>query len=177
MRGECGGPARHWGWGGEAPGPGHHWRGFGPGKPRGRRGVIRRAILALLRERPMHGYEIIAELERRTGGIWRPSPGAVYPTLSLLVDEGLITSEEYEGRRSYRLTEAGREQAENLDAEPWGPGSGFEGEAGSLRREAFQLAAAARQVAATGTDHQRARALEILSDARRRIYRLLAEET
>src|SRR5919106_1034527 len=90
--------SRGFGWRLPFPPP---WSGpFGPGGPMGqgrhgrgrggRRGNVRMAILALLLERPMHGYEMISELEERTGGVWRPSPGSVYPTLQLLEDEGLI---------------------------------------------------------------------------------------
>ena len=84
----------------------------GPGSARGRRPNVRAAVLALLNERPMHGYEMITELETRTGGIWRPSPGSVYPTLQLLEDEGLIISEEAGGRKRFTLTDAGRAEAE-----------------------------------------------------------------
>ena len=89
-----------------APFPGHFAFDFDPrgrggrgGRGRGRRnrGDVRAALLALLSERPMHGYEMIQELDERTGGIWRPSPGSVYPTLQLLEDEGLITSEAERG--------------------------------------------------------------------------------
>ena len=85
------------------PGPRHrrrHWSGrhFGRGGPRARRGDVRAAVLALLGERPMHGYEMIQELEERTGGVWRPSAGSIYPTLQLLEDEGLIKGEESEGK-------------------------------------------------------------------------------
>src|SRR4030095_16003427 len=87
-------------------GPGQGW---GHGRGRGaRRGDVRAAILALLAERPMHGYEMIQERQQRTGGVWRPSPGSVYPTLQMLEEEGLITGEQAEGRRRFSLTEAGR---------------------------------------------------------------------
>jgi len=103
-----------------APFPGHFAFDFDPrgrgrgGRGRGRRnrGDVRAALLALLNERPMHGYEMIQELDDRTGGIWRPSPGSVYPTLQLLEDEGLITSETSEGRKRFTLTDAGREEAD-----------------------------------------------------------------
>ena len=68
------------------------------GGRRARRGWIRAAILALLAERSMHGYEMISELSERTGGAWNPSPGAVYPALQLLADEGLIDPAEDGGR-------------------------------------------------------------------------------
>jgi len=81
--------------------------GFGPGHGRGgrtRRGDVRAAILALLAEEPMHGYQIITELTERSGGVWRPSPGSVYPTLSALEDQGLVTADTSEGRRVFQLT-------------------------------------------------------------------------
>ena len=65
--------------------PGRHGHEF---RQRARRGAVRGAILRLLAERPMHGYELITELEERTGGRWRPSPGSVYPALAQLEDEG-----------------------------------------------------------------------------------------
>ena len=75
------------------------------------RGDVRAAVLALLAERPMHGYQIIQEIEERSGGAWKPSPGSVYPTLQLLADEGLISAEEANGRKTYALTEGGRAEA------------------------------------------------------------------
>ena len=104
------------------PGPPGPWGFGGRGRGRGRRGRgdVRAAILALLAERPMHGYEMIQELEARTGGVWRPSPGSVYPTLQLLEDEDLIAGEEGEGRRRFALTDAGRAEAERQDQQaPW----------------------------------------------------------
>ena len=77
--------------------------------PRMGRGDVRAAVLALLAEGPMHGYQIIREIEERSGGSWKPSPGSVYPTLQLLADEGLISSEESNGRKTYSLTDAGRD--------------------------------------------------------------------
>ena len=76
------------------------------------RGDVRAAVLALLAEQPMHGYQIISEIDERSGGAWKPSAGSVYPTLQLLADEGLISAEEADGRKTYSLTEAGRAEAE-----------------------------------------------------------------
>src|SRR5262249_36540539 len=92
-------------------------RGRGRGRHRVRRGDVRSAILALLDDRPMHGYEMITELEERTGGRWRPSAGSIYPTLQLLEDEGLVSAEEVEGRRVYSLTEAGQKAAPDRSGE------------------------------------------------------------
>ena len=73
-----------------------------------RRGDVRPAILAVLEDEPMHGYQVIRVLEERSGGRWRPSAGSVYPTLQQLQDEGLVRSEEVDGRRTYSLTDEGR---------------------------------------------------------------------
>ena len=157
------------------PGPWGHRRGRGRGR-RGR-GDVRAAILALLAERPMHGYEMIQELEARTGGVWRPSPGSVYPTLQLLEDEDLIAGEEGEGRRRFTLTDAGRAEAERQGQAPWETvTAGVAPAAWSLRDAIAQVAQASWSVASAGSEAQQARALEILNDARRRLYAILAEE-
>ena len=157
------------------PMPGGPWRGRGRGR-RGR-GDVRAAILALLAERPMHGYEMIQELEARTGGVWRPSPGSVYPTLQLLEDEDLITGEEVEGRRRFALTDAGRAEAERQDRQaPWEQvTAGVAPAAWSLRDAMGQIAQATWSGASAGSEAQQARALEILHDSRRRLYAILAE--
>jgi DNA-binding PadR family transcriptional regulator len=178
----------HGGW------PGHHgaFGPFGPpgppmppgpwgfsGRRRGRRGRgdVRAAILALLAERPMHGYEMIQELEARTGGVWRPSPGSVYPTLQLLEDEDLITGEEGEGRRRFTLTDAGRAEAERQgQRSPWEEvTAGVAPMAWNLRDAMGQIAQAFWSVANAGSEAQQARALEVLKDTRRRLYAILAE--
>jgi DNA-binding PadR family transcriptional regulator len=157
------------------PGPWGHGRGRGRGR-RGR-GDVRAAILALLAERPMHGYEMIQELEARTGGVWRPSPGSVYPTLQLLEDEALITGEEGEGRRRFTLTDAGRAETERQGQRaPWEEvTAGVAPAAWNLRDAIAQTAQAAWSVGAAGSEPQQSRAVEILNDARRRLYAILAE--
>jgi DNA-binding PadR family transcriptional regulator len=161
------------------PGPPGPWGFGGRGRGRGRRGRgdVRAAILALLAERPMHGYEMIQELEARTGGVWRPSPGSVYPTLQLLEDEGLIAGEEAEGRRRFTLTDAGRAEAERQDERaPWEQAvAGVAPAAWSLRSAMGQIIQATWSVANAGTEAQQAKALEILNDSRRRLYAILAE--
>ena len=162
-------------WGGGGPwGPPFGGRGGGP---RVRRGNVRAAILALLAERPMHGYEMIQELEARTDGLWRPSAGSIYPTLQLLEDEGLVSGEKLEGRRRFSLTDAGRAEAEELERPPWEEvADQGEGRASSLRDSALQLGAAIMQVARTGSEDQIAKTREILNDARRRVYSVLGED-
>lgn len=159
--------------------------GFGPGgrghgRGRGRRGNTRAAVLGLLLERPMHGYEMISELEARTGGVWRPSPGSIYPTLQLLEDEGLIVSEEADGRKRFTLTEAGRAEATTADeagrGQPW---QDFDADhiasAQEFREAGFAVMNALRQVAMTGTPAQREKALATLHETKRKLYTILAE--
>jgi DNA-binding PadR family transcriptional regulator len=160
----------------------HHRRRHrgGPPHPFGRRaerGDIRAAILALLGEQPMHGYQIIQELTERTGGVWRPSPGSVYPTLQQLQDEELVREASSEsGKRVFELTDAGREQAAASPA-PWDAVAGENADAlVALRDLVHQVMAATRQVAHAGTEAQLESAQEVLRDARRALYRLLAED-
>jgi DNA-binding PadR family transcriptional regulator len=164
------------------PGPGG---GFGPGGGpghgrgrggRGRRPNVRAAVLALLNERPMHGYEMITELETRTGGIWRPSPGSVYPTLQMLEDEGLIVSEEAGGRKRFTLTDAGRAEAGAATETPWQHiGDERVENWQDLRDAGFGAMNALRQVMTSGTDEQRQRAVEVITEAKRKLYAILAE--
>lgn len=151
----------------------HRLFGHGHGGRAVRRGKVRAAILSVLTDRPMHGYQVIGELETRTKGRWRPSAGSVYPTLQLLEDEGLLSSEEIDGRRTYSLTDAGRQAAE-----PYQDLLEADAVAGTpdLRKVAMSVLAAARQVDRIGTAEDVKAAREILADARRRLYRLLAEE-
>ena len=160
-------------------GPGGLGRGGPWGRGRARRGDVRAAVLSLLAERPMHGYEMIQELETRTHGLWRPSPGSVYPTLQLLEDEGLVEHEEDRGKRSFRLTEPGREAASQGAGRPapWEEvATGANPQALGLRRGLGQLVAAVGQVLRAGTPAQQEEVETILGEARRRIYGLLARD-
>ncbi|WP_062465157.1 PadR family transcriptional regulator [Demequina soli] len=141
------------------------------------RGDVRTAILALLDEGPMHGYQIIREIEARTGGRWRPSAGSVYPTLQLLADEGLVSAEITDDRKVYALTDEGRfDAAEAAKDAPWAPTSTAEaGHIGPVPRAGFELAQAAAQVARAGTPEQQKEAAEALDTARRKIYSILAQ--
>ncbi|MET7599993.1 PadR family transcriptional regulator [Streptomyces sp. NPDC004082] len=170
-------------------GPGFGGPGFGPGPwggrggrggPRGRarRGDVRASILALLKDRPMHGYEMIQEIAERSGGAWKPSPGSVYPTLQLLEDEGLITSETEGGKKLFSLTEAGRSAAAEGPDAPWEEaGRGVDWEALSeIRQAGFGLMEAFGQVWKTGSKDQRDKALTVINDARKKLYLILADE-
>ena len=139
------------------------------------RGDVRVAVLALLAERPMHGYQIIQEIEERSGGSWKPSAGSVYPTLQLLADEGLIAAEEAGGRKTYTLTEAGRAETDAAGAKPWEAPAKESGRATALPKAGVELAQAASQVARTGTPEQVQQAVEVLDEARRKLYALLAQ--
>jgi len=136
---------------------------------------VRAAILALLGEEPMHGYQIISELDERTGGAWKPSPGSVYPTLQLLEDEGLVRSEATGGKNVFHLTDSGRDAADAGESAPWESAAGDTG-AVDVRRAMGQLSMAFRQVTHVGTPDQVQRASAILDDARKAIYGILAED-
>jgi DNA-binding PadR family transcriptional regulator len=181
--------SRGFGFGGGFPfggdfGPGGPF-GFGGGQGqrgprrggRGGRPNVRAAVLALLLERPMHGYEIIQELDSRTNGIWRPSPGSVYPTLQLLEDEGLIEVEPAGGRKSYHLTDAGRPEAETAaQTPPWARiGDDTMSQVQDFRDAAVGIMSALKQVGFSGTEEQREKALEVLNDTKRKLYAILAD--
>ncbi|MFJ9413314.1 PadR family transcriptional regulator [Streptomyces sp. NPDC101227] len=154
--------------------------GRGRGGPRGRarRGDVRASILALLKDRPMHGYEMIQEIAERSGGAWKPSPGSVYPTLQLLEDEGLITNASEGGKKLFSLTEAGRAEAEGGSDAPWeDAGRGVDWEAmNEIRKAGGGLVEAFRQVWATGSAEQREKAMAVVNKARKELYLILAEE-
>ena len=180
MRWEETRPGRRRGFGGPwmMGGPGFGWGG--PGRPRPRRGDVRFAVLSLLAEEPMHGYQVINELTVRSGGVWRPSPGSVYPTLQQLEDEGLVTASERDGRRTFSLTDAGREEVARTSPgrrAPWDDLADEAGEAGlGLRARAVQVMQATMQVAMAGDERLVPRAERILNDTRKSLYRLLAED-
>ena len=144
-----------------------------------RRGDIRVAILAVLADEPMHGYQVIGELETRSGGRWRPSAGSIYPTLAQLEDEGLVRSEQLDGRRVFSLTDDGRAEAARLAGAgpaPWEGDDGVADPSVELRTLVAQVAAAAVQVSQVGSPASVDAAREVLADARRRLYRLLADD-
>lgn len=161
-------------------------RGFGGGRggrrgPRVGRGDIRAGILILLSEEQRNGYQIIQELERRSDGAWRPSPGSIYPALSQLEDEGLIeqVAATGESRRMFRLTDEGRTYVESHREELTAP---WETVSSSVRNGIFELrdllaqtAVAAMQVSRAGTDSQIAAAMSLLDETRRGLYRILAD--
>ena len=149
----------------------------GRGRHRVRRGDVRSAVLALLDDRPMHGYEMIKELDERTAGAWVPSAGSVYPTLQLLEDEGLIEGEESEGRRRFSLSDAGRKENEARSGDaPWEEvTAGYDPELLRLRRSAHQLLAALRQAAEAAGSAERKQIRELLDETRRKVYGVLAE--
>ncbi len=161
---------------GFGPGPRGGRRGSGHGR-RGRRGDVRAAILALLAERPMHGYEMIQEIAERSQELWRPSPGSVYPTLQLLVDEGLIVGTETEGsRRLFELTAEGRAAAEKVGSPPWDQiAEDVDPSQINLRATLGQLFGAVAQSAHAASAEQQQRIVDILNNTRREIYTILSE--
>jgi DNA-binding PadR family transcriptional regulator len=140
-----------------------------------RRGEIRPLILAALATKPMHGYEVIQALESNSGGRWRPSAGSVYPTLQQLSDEGLVSSAEIDGRRVYTLTDTGRQaSAASPTLRSWSDGAA-DGSA-NLPDAVKALLGATMQVQRMGTPQARQETLRILTNARRQVYRLLADD-
>lgn len=180
------GPGRGFGFGPGGFGPG----GFGPGGPRGgrrggprgggrsRRGDVRAAILKLLTDRPMHGYEMIQEINDRSQELWKPSPGSVYPTLQLLEDEGLIVAVEAEGsKKLFQLTDEGRAAADKIETAPWDEiTEGADPGAVSLRSAVGQLMGAVAQSAHAASAEQQQRIVDIVNNARREIYQILGED-
>ncbi|NDL57760.1 PadR family transcriptional regulator [Phytoactinopolyspora mesophila] len=191
------GPAE--GWMAAMSGKGHGFEGFGPwamfgqsppwarpgrgghrGHRRGgqaRRGDVRAAILSVLAEQPMNGYQVIQEIAARSRGAWKPSPGSIYPTLQQLEDEGLVRAAEQAGRRAFELTAEGRGYVEAHPEEIAAPWKAFADtdEDDDLQPLIAQAAAAMWQIMATGTDEQQARAREVLAEMRRRLYGILAD--
>ncbi len=143
--------------------------------PQMRRGEIRPRILAVLQQKAMHGYEVIQELEAQSGGRWRPSAGSVYPTLQQLADEGLVTSTEVDGRRTYTLTDEGRKAAaETGTRSPWPESE--DDQRPDVMRLVMELGSAAAQVDKVGSARARSDAVRILTDTRKQMYRLLSED-
>jgi len=173
---------RDWagGFGGQ---PGGWWPGPPGPPPRGpkaSRGDVRAAILALLQEGPRNGYQIMSEIEERSGGAWRPSPGAVYPALQQLADEGLIAGEESAGRRTFTLTDAGRQY---IEENPQRARAAWEamapdepGEVPGLFVQAARLGGSIVQLAHAGTPEQVRAAEQLLEETRRKMYQILASE-
>jgi DNA-binding PadR family transcriptional regulator len=127
----------------------------------------------------MHGYEIIAELSQRTEGLWRPSPGSIYPTLQLLEDEGLITvqSDDAGGKKRFSLTEEGQRAAAEVakSPAPWEQvAAGAPAGARALRHAVGRLMPVVGQVAMSGGLQEYEEAVKILDEARRRLYAVLA---
>src|SRR3954469_8376153 len=162
-------------WGPGPGGPGPHHRGG----HRGRAGLgeVRAARLLLVGGVAQNGYQLIQEIEPPTDGLWKPSPGSVYPALQQLEDEGLVRAVEFEGKRAYELTDEGRGY---VDANREELGDPFAAATGGvdegmmdLRGLLFQVGAAAMQVAAAGHTEE---AKRILGETRRALYKILAED-
>lgn len=128
----------------------------------------------LLADQPMHGYQLMQAMSDRTNGAWRPSPGAVYPTIDQLEDEGLATIRQDVGRRLVTLTPEGRAHLAEL-SDPFAEFTA--GTAGpDLREPLHELHAAARQVAVSGSTAQLEAAARVIGEARRSLYLILAGE-
>ena len=149
------------------------------GGQRARRGAVRDALLVVLAERPMHGYEVITELEARSSGRWRPSPGSIYPALGRMEEQGLVTAEEVDERRVFSLTALGREARDALDVERADPtprrGDGTGDADGALRSLPAEITGQARHLRRFGSSEQVERAVALLEAVRRDLYAVLAD--
>jgi DNA-binding PadR family transcriptional regulator len=172
------------GFGGPGFGPGDFGGGpwFGPGRGHGggraRKGDVRSVILILLADGPSNGYGLIKAIHTKTAGMWRPSPGSVYPTLQQLVDEGLIRSTGNGPRTEFELTDEGTAYVEaNREtlASAWTASSETLHQHGELLASAAKLAGVIRQVHEAGTPEQRSAAATKLDELRRELYRMLGE--
>jgi DNA-binding PadR family transcriptional regulator len=139
---------------------------------------VRTAVLQLLVEEPMHGYQLMRAIADRTDGRWEPSPGAMYPTINQLADEGLVVVTDDAGRKLVTLTDEGRARAASDAESRPDPFAGYESanEGVDLRGLLRELHSAAREVGRSGSETQRAAAARILTDARRSLYLLLADD-
>jgi len=154
--------------------------GFAPRGRRARRGAVKAAVLVLLNEEPRNGYALIQEIEARSEGAWRPSPGSIYPALAMMEDEGLIKSVGADDQRKYELTDSGREtlaqRGEDAPA-PWEPArSDVADDAVELGRTIRQVGMAVRQISEVGTEEQLKQAQQVLAETRCSLYGLLAED-
>ncbi|NYG60662.1 DNA-binding PadR family transcriptional regulator [Nocardioides daedukensis] len=152
--------------------------------PKARRGDVRAAILSVLAEEAMNGYQVIQQIAERSEGAWKPSPGSVYPTIQQLEDEGLVEGRDTQGRRLLHLTNSGQAYVDSHADELAATWRAFRetdeeraaaGGIGDLMPVVGQVMGAVWQVVTVGTEQQRAEAAEILGETRRRLYGLLAE--
>ncbi|HET9255245.1 MAG TPA: PadR family transcriptional regulator [Pseudonocardiaceae bacterium] len=153
-------------------------RGGRRGRGRAQRGDVRAATLILLAEQPMHGYQLMQAMTERTGGAWRPSPGAIYPTIAQLEDEGLVSTEIEGGRKLVSLTDAGRAYVQDSAqgvSDPFAAITASDAEAPSLRTAIAEVHSAAKAVALNGSHAQVVAAQSVLAEARRALYLILAE--
>ena len=139
-------------------------------------GDIRTAILLALAEEPMHGYQVIQSIEKRSHGAWKPSPGSIYPTLQLLADEGLVSSEQVGERKVYSLTEAGKDVASSATPEPATDSHPNRSPSLDLAKAGAKLGQALAQFPHSATAEQSERAIAIIDEARRKVYAILAED-
>ena len=139
---------------------------------------MRAAILVLLAERPMHGYEMIQQIAERSNGLWKPSPGSVYPTLQLLDDEGLITAQRNRRQQeAFRADRAGRAAAEKIETPPWDEiAEGADPGTSICGRPSANCSAPSAQSAHAAIAEQQQRIVDIVNNARREIYSILGED-
>lgn len=149
------------------------------GRQRARRGAVRDALLVVLAERPMHGYELMSELEARSSGRWRPSPGSIYPALARLEKDGLLEATELDEKKVFSLTAYGREVSRTIELDGADPlpewGRGPDDAHGALRALPPEIAGQARQLRRFGSPAQIEQGAALLEKVKQELYDLLAD--
>jgi DNA-binding PadR family transcriptional regulator len=151
------------------------WHGF-----QAKRGDMSPILLRVLAEKPMHGYEIIRELEQKSHGLWRPSPGSVYPTLQLLEEQDLVESRDEGGKKVYTITDEGRSQAKSSKARgPWECRDDKHDmeQVMEVRGSILEFIGTMRQLMRGGTADQQERAIAVIKEAKSKLDSILGEET
>ncbi len=149
--------------------------GYGWPGGRAQRGDIAPIILHALHAKPMHGYEVISHLEEKSHGMWRPSAGSVYPTLQLLEEQDLVTSDTKDGKKVYTLTESGLKEAEQVEAKfkaHWQERSGHSKQFRELKTVIFESMGILREIAAQDSEEKTTAARKVLEDTRDKLRQL-----
>jgi DNA-binding PadR family transcriptional regulator len=146
-----------------------------------RRGDMTPILLSVLADKPMHGYEIIRELEKKSHGLWRPSPGSVYPTLQMLEEEELVTAKEEGGKKVYTLTDTGRSEAEKVKEKrahgPWRHHDidpEYMEKIIELKGSFMQTAGAFKQIARSGEGAKIDEAIKVIKEAQAKLEKIAA---
>jgi len=142
-----------------------------------RRGDMRHIILHVLKKSPMHGYEIMRILEEKSHGMWRPSPGSIYPTLQMLEEQDLVTSAEKDGKKVYSLTETGEKEAQGTsERSPWEFDEQAMKRKMALREIVFESLHILKEVVKNGSDADFEKVKGILTETKDQLSKLRPDQ-